>query len=334
MGVNCRLHAAYMYNRLSIKPIKPFKAVFGVTILGNNSAIPAFERHPTAQALAFDDQVFLIDCGEGTQVQLHRYKIRRSKINHIFISHLHGDHYFGLIGVITSMGLLGREQPLYIYGPPELETIVNLQLKAADTALRYPLHFVPNQEAGVVLSLPKIEVSCFPVRHRIPCWGYLFREKKPPRRIDAPKAIAAGVPYSFFPELQHGADYTSPNGTRIANDTVTLANPPGRAYAYCADTIFDESLAQVVQNVNLLYHETTYLADFADRAADRFHSTTEQAGRIAQLAGAQRLIIGHFSSKYEDLSPFLKEARQVFPHTELGVEGVTFRVLDAAPAGH
>lgn len=300
--------------------------MFGVTILGNNSAIPAFDRHPTSQALAFEDQVFLIDCGEGTQIQLNKYKVRRSKINHIFISHLHGDHYFGLIGVITSMGLLGREQPLHIYGPPELQAIVELQLKAADTTLRYSIHFYPNPQEGVILSLPRMEVSCFPVRHRIPCWGYIFREKRQPRRLDVQKAVAAGIPHTFFHELQWGQHFVAPDGQVVPNSAVTLPHLPGRTYAYCADTIYDERLVEVVQGANLLYHETTYLADFAERAADRFHSTTRQAAMIARLSAVQRLIIGHFSSKYDDLSAYLREARQVFPGTELGIEGVTFPV--------
>jgi len=305
--------------------------VFGVTILGNNSAIPAFDRHPTAQAVVHEDQVFLVDCGEGTQMQLSRYKIRRSRINHIFISHLHGDHFFGLMGVITSFGLLGREQPLYIYGPAALEQIINIQIEAAGPRMAYPLHFVPVTTAGLVASTPKMDVHTFQVQHRVECWGYLFREKRIPRKLDREKAIAAGIPAYFFNRLQMGENYESKYGEIIENETVTTPNLPGRSYAYCADTIFLPELAEVVKGVNLLYHEATYLSDLEERAQQRFHSSARQAATLAVLAEAGSLIIGHFSSKYEDLTPFEQEAQQVFAKAQLALEGATFRVMDTYP---
>lgn len=301
--------------------------MFGLTILGNNSAIPAFGRHPTSQALTFEDQVYLVDCGEGTQQQLSHYRVRRSKINHIFISHLHGDHYFGLIGLITSMGLLGREHPLFLYAHPTLKTLIDLQLQAADTTLRFPLHFIPLTAPGVLLDSPKMEVSCFAVQHRIPCYGFLFREKKMPRKLLPEKAKAAGIPPRFFHELQWGKDYVNELGMTIPNDEVTLPSAPGRVYAYSADTIYDESLAVKFAGANLLYHEATYLHDLKERAQERFHTTALQAGEMAVKSGAKKLLLGHFSSKYEDLSPFLKEARSVFEQAELGLEGVTYRIL-------
>jgi ribonuclease Z len=305
--------------------------VFGVTILGNNSAIPAFDRHPTAQAVVHEDQVFLVDCGEGTQMQLSKYKIRRSRINHIFISHLHGDHFFGLMGVITSFGLLGREQPLYIYGPAALEQIIQIQIEAAGPRMGYPLHFVPVSGAGLVTSTPRMEVYSFPVQHRIACFGYLFREKRIPRKLDREKAIAAGIPAYFFNRLQMGENYENKYGEIIENETVTTPNLPGRSYAYCADTIFLPELADVVKGVNLLYHEATYLSDLEERAKQRYHSSARQAATIAGLAQAGSLIIGHFSSKYEDLSPFEQEAKQVFAKTQLALEGATYRVMDKYP---
>jgi ribonuclease Z len=301
--------------------------LFGLTILGNNSAIPAFDRHPTAQALTYEDQIYLIDCGEGTQIQLGRYKIRRSKIHHIFISHLHGDHYFGLIGLLTSMGLMNREHPLHLYGPPMLYEIVTMQINAAGTHLPFPLEFHPITKAGIIHEGAKMQVSCFPVKHRIPCFGFLFKEKKLPRKLLLEEARSLQIPPSFFHHLQLGEDYIDPNGIRIANDRVTSPNPPGRTYAYSADTIYDESLAEFVAGANLLYHETTYLDEMQERAAQRYHTTTKQAAHLAKIARVKSLIIGHFSSKYDCLQPFLSEASEVFPNTRLAIEGVTYRVL-------
>jgi len=301
--------------------------LFGLTILGNNSAIPAFGRHPTAQALTYEDQVYLIDCGEGTQQQLAHYRVKRSKINHIFISHLHGDHYFGLIGLITSMGLLGREHPLNLYGDPTLKTILDLQLKASGAGLRFPLLFIPLTQPGVLLDSPKMEVCCFAVQHRIPCWGFLFREKKLPRKLLPAKAIEAGIPPFFFHSLQTGKDYVNEQGITIPNSSVTLPNTPGRIYAYSADTIFDENLVEKFAGANLLYHEATYLHDLKAQAIERYHTTALQAGQMAAKSGAKKLLLGHFSSKYEDISPFLHEALSVFENVELALEGVTYRIF-------
>ena len=300
--------------------------MFGVTILGNNSALPAYDRHPTAQVVTLNEQLFLIDCGEGTQMQIARYKIRRSRIHHIFISHMHGDHYFGLIGLITSMGLLGREQELNIYAPAALADIIALQLKVADTVLPFPLHFHPLDKEGVIVEQPKFRVECFQTFHRIPCWGFIIREKKKPRKIDKEKLSAYNIPAAFYERLKEGADYETSEGKIIKNESVTFANTPPISYAYCADTRFDESIADKTKGVTILYHEATYLKDLEERAHARFHSTTIQAAAIAQRAGVKRLLLGHFSSKYELLDLFLAEAKEVFPDTELAIEGVTYRV--------
>ncbi len=298
--------------------------MFGVTILGNNSAIPAYDRHPTAQIVTLNEQLFLVDCGEGTQMQLSKYKIRRSRINHIFISHLHGDHYFGLPGLITGMGLLYREHDLHLYAPLPLKEILDSQLKAADTRLPFTLHFHALEKEGIIADEEKFSVACFPVYHRIECWGFIIREKKKPRKIDKDKVVLYDIPPVFYDHLKNGEDYTTQSGEVIKNEWVTLPGIPSRSYAYCADTIYAEKLACKVQNVNILYHETTYLKDLTERAASRFHSTTVQAAKIAQLANAKKLLIGHFSSKYEKLDEFLIEAQQEFPNAELAVEGVTY----------
>ena len=300
--------------------------MLSLTILGNNSAIPAFGRNPTSQVLQNLDECFLIDCGEGTQLQLTRYKIRRSKINHIFISHLHGDHYFGLIGLISSMGLQGRTADLYIYAPALLENILLLQLEAAKTTLPFQLHFKALEGEGSIYVGQKITVEIFKVSHRIDCWGFLFRERKNPRSLDPERVKSYEIPASFYDALQKGSDYTTKKGTIIPNEEVTVPNTAGRSYAYCADTIYDERIAEKVKQVNVLYHEATYLKDLEERAAARFHSTTTQAASIALKAGVDRLLIGHFSSKYELLDEFLSEASEVFPQTELALEGLCFKI--------
>jgi ribonuclease Z len=301
--------------------------MLAVTILGNNSALPAFDRHPTSQVVTMEEHIFLIDCGEGTQMQMAKYKIRRSKINHIFISHLHGDHYFGLIGLLTSMGLLGRTQEMNIYAPSTLQPIIELQLKVASIELPYTLHFHPLLREGSIVSEPKFEVTAFHVYHRIECWGFRFREVRPLRKVNPEKARQFEVPSSFFDRLKKGEDYHTQSGNLIENASVTDPAPRARSYAYSADTLFDERIIESVRGVDLLYHETTYLKDLDDRAGKRFHSTTVQAATVAQRAGAKRLLIGHFSSKYEKLELFEQEAREIFPNTDLAIEGVSYRVM-------
>ena len=300
--------------------------MLALTVLGNNSAIPAWDRNPTAHVLQSLDEAYLIDCGEGTQLQMSKYKIRRSRINHIFISHLHGDHYYGLIGLITSMSLLSRTQPLYLHAPAALEQIINLQLAVADTKLSYHLIFIAILEEGIIVDNNKIIVEAFKVQHRIECWGFLFTEKKNLRRIDIKRVQAFEIPKSFYENLQKGADYTTKKGTIIPNKEVTIDGLKPKTYAYCADTIYDEGLVDKIKSVDLLYHETTYLKDLHERAADRFHSTTVQAANIAKLGNVKKLIIGHFSSKYEILDEFLVEATAVFENTELAIQGVSYRI--------
>ena len=300
--------------------------MFALTILGNNSAIPAFDRNPTAQVLQTMEESFLIDCGEGTQTQLSKYKTKRSKINHIFISHLHGDHYFGLIGLLTSMSLLNRTQDLHLHAPPELEQLISLQLNFASTHLSYLLHFHPLKEEGIIVDGNKITVTCFRTRHRIDCWGFVFREKKNPRKLDPERAKIYEIPAAFYDKLQQGEDYVTKKGTIVPNEEVTTEAPAGKSYAYGADTIFDITIAEKVKGVDLLYHETTYLKDLHERAAARFHSTTEQAGLIAKEACVKKLLIGHFSSKYELLDEFLSETKEVFENTELAIQGSCFLI--------
>ena len=299
--------------------------MLGVTILGNNSALPAFDRHPTSQVVTLDDQLFLVDCGEGAQIQLAKYKIRWGRINHIFISHLHGDHYFGLPGLLNSMSLLNREQDVHLYAPAPLKAMLDMQFEAATTKLSYQLHFHPLEKEELLFKTDRLAISTFQTKHRIPCFGFKFEQVKPPRKLIPEKAIEHEIPSSFYDRLKMGEDYTNKKGELIQNSWVTEAAPQPKSYAFCADTIFDEELIEKVKGVSLLYHETTYLKDMNDRAAARYHSTTTQAATIAKKAGVKQLLIGHFSSKYDKLEQFEIEAKEIFPHTQLAIEGATYK---------
>lgn len=300
--------------------------MLAVTILGNNSALPVYGRHPTAQVVTLPDHLLLIDCGEGTQMQLSRFKIRISKIKYIFISHLHGDHYFGLIGLLTSMGLLNRKDPITIFSPPGLQEIIELQLNAADTLLSYSVEFKVLREAGPLLESRHYSLSCFPVEHRVSCWGCRIDEKKMPRRVLRKKAVDRAIPAAFFPLLQRGEDYQLPSGEIVKNEEVTETGDSPASYAYSADTRYLPELIPLLSGVRLLYHEATYLHDVVEKAHQRYHSTALQAATIASRAGVTRLLIGHFSSKYEHIEPLLEEAKREFPATDLALEGVTYLI--------
>ena len=300
--------------------------MLSVTILGNNSAVPAFDRHPTSQVVTLDGNNYLVDCGEGTQIQMIKYKIRRGKISHIFISHLHGDHYFGLVGLINSFGLLNHQQELHVFGPSPLQEIVELQLKVAKTTLPFNLYFHTINKEGILVDDNKIEIRCFPTNHRIECYGFSFREKKNPRKIDLEKVREAGIPTSFYKRLEEGMDYTTKEGVLIKNETVTTEAPKGKSYVFCADTKYDESLLPHIKDADMIYHETTYLDHLKEIAIERFHSTSSQAALIAKKGKVKKLLIGHFSSKYSELDEFEKEARIVFENTEIAMEGVTYQV--------
>lgn len=298
--------------------------MIAVTILGNNSAVPAYGRHPTAQVVQTREQFFLVDCGEGTQMRMDQHKIRRSKINHVFISHLHGDHYFGLIGLLNTYGLNKRENDLHVYAPEGLEHVIRTQLSLADAHLPYPLHFHNLGEEGTILEDDKILVNAFKVNHRIPCYGFLFREKRYPRKLNIGQVRKFNVPKEFYEQLHYGEDYILPDQTVIPNAKLTFAAAPSRAYAYCADTAYHEEICKHIDGVNLMYHESTYLNDLSEKAKARFHSTSIDAAMIAKKANAGRLLLGHFSSMYEDLSEFEDQARTIFQNAEVSVEGTCY----------
>ena len=300
--------------------------MLALTILGNNSAVPAFDRHPTSQVLTHNGNNYLIDCGEGTQIQLLRYKVRRSKISHIFISHLHGDHYFGLIGLLNSLSLLGHIHPIELYAPPPLKEILELQLKVSDTKLGFELNFHSLTEPATLVDTTGLRIRCFSTDHRIPCFGFSFEEKRLPRKLIPERAREKGIPTYFFERLVRGEAYTTQSGEIILAESVTEPTLPGPKYAYCADTRYTESFLDHINGFDLIYHETTYLHALADRARNRFHSTSKQAAELARKAGVKRLLIGHFSSKYAQLEELEKEARMVFANTDLALEGMCYPI--------
>ena len=300
--------------------------MFAITILGNNSAVPAFNRHPTSQVVTMEGHNFLVDCGEGTQIQMINYKIRRARISHIFISHLHGDHYYGLIGLINSFGLLSHRQDLHVFGPAPLQQIIELQLAVSHTELPFALHFHTICDEGILIEEEKVMVKSFRTNHRIECYGFLFQEKRKLRKINPEKVRQYEIPPAFYDRLQDGEDYTLSDGRIIQNDLLTEPGNKPKSYAYCADTKYDESMIPHLQGADMIYHETTYLDNLREKADIRFHSTTRQAGLFAKKAGVGRLLIGHFSSKYDTLEEFEAETKEVFPNTELALEGVAYTI--------
>lgn len=301
---------------------------FELTILGSNSAIPAHGRHPTAQILNYNEKYYLLDCGEGTQIRLNDLKVRKSKIGHIFISHLHGDHYFGLIGLLTTLNLLGHQKPVTVYGPPRLQEILELQMEVSGLRMKFPLHFhhLRFDKPEKLLDTDELTVSSVPVNHRIPCAGFIFKEKPQQKTYLPEKGKVYDIPVHQIDAIKRGADYTTPTGKVIPNEELTAHAPRPRKYAYITDTTAMPSIISSIQNADLLYHEATFVAALEERAKDTFHTTSKQAAELAKKAKVQKLLIGHFSAKYKDLSQMLEEAKAVFPNTELAEEGGRFVV--------
>jgi len=299
-----------------------------IYILGTGSATPTRDRNPSAQVLRIGSTKVLIDCGEGTQMQLLKYGVRHTGLDYICISHLHGDHYFGLIGLISTMSLMGRQQALNIIGPPELKTILDLQILHGGMKLKFEIVFYPTNgnTAEDILKTEDFELSSFPLKHRIHCTGFYFKESPKQRRLIIEKVQQYNIPVEQYKSIKAGADYILDDGKRILNSELTEDHGKLLTYAYCSDTIFDTELPTYFKDVDLLYHESTYLNNLIDRANFYFHSTAEQAATIAKMANAGKLLIGHFSSRYDNLQPLLLEAKAVFEHTELAVEGSTFNI--------
>lgn len=301
---------------------------FEVTVLGSSSATPTASRYPTAQVLNIHERFFLLDCGEATQIQLRRYRFKIQRIEHIFISHLHEDHYLGIPGLLGTMHLLGRKKTLHIYSPPGLKEIIKTHHYYSQTHLNYELkfHVIENKFPEKIFEDDKITVETIPMKHRIPCYGFLLREKESLKNIIAKKIEEYNIPVEKIPSIKNGEDYISADGKRIPNAELTTATPSPRSYAYCSDTLYSESFIEQIKNVNLLYHEATFADDMAHRAIETHHSTAKQAGTIARKANVKQLLIGHYSARYKELDSLLKEAKNVFENTLLAIEGETYKV--------
>jgi len=300
---------------------------FSVLILGNASASPTLTRNHTSQLININEQYYLMDCGEGTQLRLKEHKIKLQRINHIFISHLHGDHYLGLIGLIQTMHLLGRTNDLHIYCPGDIKQVIDVHLQVSESRLKYSIIYkTVSKKFEIVYENTKIKVVSIPLKHKIPCSGYLFKEKLKPRRIN-PKAIRQyKIPKHHINRLKLGEDYTIPTGGVIKNAMLTMDSLPTLSYAFCSDTKYLEKITPIIQGVDLLYHEATFAEEHIDRAKKTLHSTAKQAAQIALMSGAKRLIIGHFSNRYTELDVLLNEAKSVFKNTQLAIQGKEFEV--------
>lgn len=301
---------------------------FELRILGSNSAIPSHNRNPSSQLLHYHNHAYLIDCGEGTQIRMSQYKVKRSRIKHVFISHLHGDHIFGLPGLITSYALLGREEDLHIHGPVGLDRYLKTTLEVSESYLTYQLlihEFVPG-DLQLIHEDNYIEVFSFPLQHRIATSGYKFIEKQTQIKLDAEKLEQYNLVGPQIKHLREGNTITNDQGIRISFQDLALPSKPKRSYAYCSDTIYDVGLAKHLKGVDLLYHEATYLDDMKTQARERMHSTAKEAALIALQSEVQRLIIGHYSSRYANLQPLLEEAQAIFSQTSLAIEGETHEI--------
>jgi ribonuclease Z len=301
---------------------------FEVTILGSSSATPVHNRNPTAQLLNCNEKFYLIDCAEGTQQQLIKFGLKAAKIDYIFISHLHGDHYFGLIGLLSSMHLNGRIKPVHIFAPKAIREILELQFKHSDTHLKYELIYFetdPTQSAEI-FSNSDVTVETIILNHRVPCTGFKFTEKKRLRKLLIEKLEQENIDVELYPLLKRGVDLDLPNGRVLKNIDYTTDSAEPKTYAYCSDTLFDERYFDTIKNCDTLYHEATFLHEMLDRAMETHHTTALQAAQIAKIVGAKKLLIGHFSSRYKTLNGLLEEAQTVFEHTSLAVEGLTFKI--------
>ncbi|MBL7952878.1 MAG: ribonuclease Z [Flavobacteriales bacterium] len=303
-----------------------YHSPFSITTLGTGAALPARGRFPTSQLLNVHGNHYLIDCGEGTQERLRAAGFNFQRIGHIFISHLHGDHYLGLLGLISSMHLMGRQVPLHIYGPPELKPIIDIQLRASGTWLRYPLHVHSTEpvSGAVIHQDTHVTVTVLALRHRIPCTGFVFQEQSGARRLRADRVQE--IPPFKRASVKAGEDLVLPDGSVVTNATLTEDPLAPRSYAYCSDTAYEPALIPFVSGVGLLYHEATFTTAMADRAKETLHSTAAQAAQLAKEAAVGQLLLGHFSSRYKSADVLLNEALPIFPRTLLSYEGGVFPV--------
>ncbi|MBQ8656014.1 MAG: ribonuclease Z [Prevotella sp.] len=301
---------------------------FRVHILGCGSALPTLRHNASSQVVEVREKLFMVDCSEGTQMQLRRSRLRFTKLGHVFISHLHGDHCFGLIGLISTFGLLGRTATLHVYAPAELGPMLQSQLDLFCTHLSYSVEFHPidTEHQQVIYEDRSLTVETLPLQHRLPCCGFLFREKPTLPHIRRDMMDFYNIPTSQIANIKNGADWITPDGTTVANDRLVSPPDPTRSYAYCSDTAYIPTLHQRLKGVTTLYHESTYGTDNQERAIKYNHSTAAQAATVARDAGVSQLILGHYSSRYEDENVLLNEARAIFPNSVLSQENAVFDV--------
>lgn len=301
---------------------------FELTILGSSSSTPIFNRNPSAQILNVNEKYILIDCGEATQNQLLHFGLKASRIDQIFISHLHGDHYLGLVGLLSSLHLNGRQKAIDIFGPAELYDIIDMQLKVSQTILKYPINFkATNPNASELLFENwDVKVESFPLDHRIPCTGFKFTEKQRLRKIIKSKIEELSIPIDMVPLIKKGHSFTDKSGRVYSAEELTTEADRPKSYAYCSDTICSWNYLKYIQDVDLLYHEATFLHEMLPRAEETFHSTALQAAEVALKANAKKLLIGHFSARYRDLDLLLNEAKSIFSETSLAIEGKMFEI--------
>ncbi|MCI9847014.1 ribonuclease Z [Flavobacterium pectinovorum] len=297
-----------------------------LTILGCYAATPRTITNPTSQVLEIKNRLFLIDCGEGTQVQLRKNKIKFSKINHIFISHLHGDHLYGLIGTVSTFALLGRTTDLHIYGPKGIKELILLQLKLTESWTTYDLFFheLESKESEVVFEDKKVIVKTIPLKHRVYTNGYLFQEKPDERKLNVEAVQKYDIHVAYYQKIKNGGDIKLDDGTIIENEKLTFDPVPAKSYAFCSDTVYNEAIIPIIENVDILYHESTFLESEAHLAQKTLHSTAKEAATIALKANVKQLVLGHYSTRYEGIEPFKKEAETIFSNVLLGNDGVSF----------
>ncbi|WP_452224646.1 ribonuclease Z [Lacinutrix chionoecetis] len=299
-----------------------------LNILGCYSATPRTFTNPTAQVLEINNHLFLIDCGEGTQVQLRKHKIKFNRIKHIFISHLHGDHFFGLVGLISTFRLLTREADLHIYAPKGLKEVITLQMKLANSWTNYNLifHELTSTASEIIFEDKKVEVHTIPLDHRVYTNGFLFKEKKGERKLDMNAVLNAKIDVAYYRKLKQGFSVENNEGQLIRNETVTHPPAKAKSYAFCSDTAYNETIIPLIKDVDVLYHESTFLEQHAHLAPKTKHSTAKEAAIIAQHANVGKLILGHYSTRYDDLSAFKTEANEYFDNVELADDGKIFEI--------
>jgi ribonuclease Z len=299
-----------------------------LTILGCYAATPRTITNPTSQVLEIKNRMFLIDCGEGTQVQLRKNKIKFSKINQVFISHLHGDHFFGLIGLISTFSLLGRTTDLHIYGPKGIKEIIILQLRLSNSWTNYGLYFheLESEESEVVFEDDKVLVTTIPLKHRVYTNGFLFQEKVGERKLNMDAVLNHEIESCYYQKIKNGKDITLDDGRLIANSVLTFDPIQPKSYAFCSDTVYHEAILPIIENVDVLYHESTFLESEDTLALKTLHSTAKEAARIALKANAKQLILGHYSTRYESIDLFKEEAKTIFPEVLLAEDGKTFEL--------